>query len=114
MVGIDVVAVERIKKAIGNPRFVERVFTKKEYTYYKIRDNAETLAGFYAAKEAFCKAFGVGIDPGIFSEIEVDHDPSGAPFFNLSGRAKELCGEKKVYVSISHDGGIAVAAVSVE
>lgn len=114
MVGIDVVAVKRIEKAIGNPRFVERVFTKNEYTYYQNRGKAETLAGFYAAKEAFCKAFGTGIDTGIFHDVEVLHSESGAPYFNLIGRARELCGEKKAHLSISHDGGIAVAAVSVE
>lgn len=114
MVGIDVVAIDRIKKAIENPRFIERVFTKNEYTYYKNRDKIESLAGFYAAKEAFVKALGIGLDVGLFQEIEVLHSETGAPYFYLGGRAKELCGDSKVYVSISHDGGVAVAAVSVE
>ena len=114
MVGIDVVAVGRIKTAIENPKFVERVFTQKEYTYYKIRNKAETLAGIYAAKEAFMKAFGKGVDIGVFHEIEVNHTESGAPIFNLTGRAKELADGKNVFLSISHDGGVAVAAVSVE
>mgnify|MGYP004528693409 CR=1 FL=1 len=40
MVGIDVVAVDRIKKAIGNPRFVERVFTDIWSRCAHVQDNA--------------------------------------------------------------------------
>ncbi len=111
MIGIDVVAVERIAKAVENETFLRRVFTDGERDYYAKNGKIESLAGFFAAKEAFMKAFGKGIDLGALGEIEVEHDLNGAPRLALSGGAAELAAGKTVCVSISHDGGVAVAAV---
>ena len=61
MVGIDIVDVSRmegIMKRFGD-RFLNKVFTDKELDYVRKRIRIqESLAGRFAAKEAFIKASG--------------------------------------------------------
>jgi phosphopantetheine--protein transferase-like protein len=71
MVGIDIVDVSRmegIMKRFGH-RFLNRVFTSQEleYTGKKMRMQ-ESLAGRFAAKEAFIKARGESVS---WKEIEI-------------------------------------------
>ena len=53
-IGVDIVKVERIKKSIGRTEsFLKKVFTEKEIDYFKKKNNNyETIAGYFAAKEA--------------------------------------------------------------
>ena len=71
MVGIDIVDVSRmegIMKRFGD-RFLNKVFTDKELDYVRKRIRIqESLAGRFAAKEAFIKASG---ETAGFKEIEV-------------------------------------------
>lgn len=120
-VGIDIVEVSRIKKALdrfGN-KFVERLFNPTEISYCcgKILA-AECLAGTFAAKEAFLKALGTGIRDGInWLDMEVVRQKGYPPNMKVSGRAREAM-EKKggstVLLSISHDGGLAIATVLIQ
>lgn len=110
MVGVDVVKIERIERALKSKHFSERVYTAAEREYCDGKaGKAESYAGIYAAKEAVGKALGVGLNGLNFHDIEVFHDANGAPEVSLSGRAAKLVGERKVHLSVSHDGGIAVA-----
>ncbi len=111
MVGIDLVSVSRIEKATQNPRFKSEVFTESEIAYCK---TAQSFAGIYGAKEAFVKAIKTGLERSSFREIEVLHDDSGAPRYNLSGKMKEILGSKKAHLSISHDGDYAIAICLLE
>ena len=118
MIGLDIVSIERIAEKIKTPSFLEGVFTVGEILYYKDKgEKAETLAGIFAVKEAVAKAFKVGL---VFrpTDIEVMHDANGAPYVVLHRQAKEIIQEKctlakttmpNINVSISHDGGIAIA-----
>ena len=110
MIGVDVVEIKRMETALKSERFTERVFTEAEREYcVNHGGRLETYAGIFAAKEAVGKALGVGLKGLNFHDIEVVHHPIGAPEIKLGGRAAELSGGKVAHISISHDGGVAVA-----
>lgn len=120
-IGVDVVEVERIRKLLERygDRFTARVFTEAE-TEYALRGAkpAERLAGRFAVKEAVMKAFGTGKSQGIlWRDVETLRGALGKPDVSLHGNAmnymKTLQGNT-VHVSISHDGGKAMAFVIVE
>ena len=117
-IGIDVVEVARIRKALERApdRFRRRVFTEAEVAYCEARrDPYPHYAARFAAKEAAMKALGTGWAGGIaFPEIEVVREPSGRPGLRLHGRARErlACrGGRHVLVSLSHGREYAVAQV---
>ena len=97
-VGTDIIRISRIENSIKSNHFLESVYTKKELEYCK---KAENFAGLFAAKEAYLKALGVGIDRRL-NTIEILHDDLGNPYIN---------GVDNSDVSISHDGDYAIAVV---
>ena len=120
-IGIDIVAVYRIRKTIARtPRFVDRVYTKDERAYCEGRGVGafQSYAGRFAAKEAFLKALKTGWRGKItWTEIEVAVDELGAPELKLSGEAKELLKSRRcdrVHLSISHTEEYAIAEVILE
>jgi len=115
-VGVDIVEVERIRRAIERwgPQFLERIFTPAEIAYCrgKARE-AESFAVRFAAKEAFAKALKVG-KASVWQEVEVTRSESPRPALLLSGAARDLAGSRRVDVSLSHVPSHAVAVVLVE
>ena len=111
MVGIDLVDIDRIEKALASTKFVQEVFTLSEREYCK---KAENFAGIYCAKEAFVKAVGTGLTRSSFGEIEVLHYENGAPYYNLKGKASEALDKRKAHLPISHDKGVAIAICMLE
>ena len=119
MIGVDLVEVARLRRVLErHPAFAERHFTAGERAAAGALPEArrfEFLAGRFAAKEATLKALGTGISGGVaLDEVETGSLPSGAPVLRLGGealRAAEEAGVSRYQVSISHDGGFAVAFV---
>ncbi len=108
MIGIDLVSIDRMKTFADNEAHLQKVFTFSEIAYYKSKGSKnETLAGMFAVKEAVSKCFGTGLVGFRLTDIEVFHDENGAPKVNLYNGAKRLCGNKSVYISISHEGTMA-------
>lgn len=119
-VGVDLVEVGRVEVALKRwgERLKGRLFTQRE------REEAArspypfaSLAARFAAKEAFLKALGSGLFRVPFKEIEVMREPSGRPRLELHGSAAGLCrqrGVKGVHLSLSHEGGMAIAVVVLE
>lgn len=117
--GVDLVRIERIERAHTRfgQRFLDRVFTHDEVRYS--RNRASELAVRFAAKEAVSKALGVGMrvlsPQGIgWLDVETLNERGGKPFIILHNRAKELAEEQgfdEWSISLSHDGGLAVAFV---
>lgn len=108
--GVDIVAINRIEKVMQHETFLERFFSPEERRYFLERGtHPQTVAGHFAAKEAFAKLLGTGITGFELREIGVAHDDLGCPFYRLSGRAAELAGQAQVSLSISHDGEYAIA-----
>ena len=113
--GIDICEIARMEKLMADDRFMKRWFTPDEIAYVQSKGKgaAQTLAGLYAAREALAKALGSGIDFDL-KEAEICHTEAGAPFFRFSGELKKRIGNSRVFLSVSHDGGIAAAVCLVE
>ena len=106
MVGVDIVDIARITAAVEKhgDKFLEKVFTEQEIAYARTkRRMGETLAGRFAAKEAFIKAQGRAIP---WKEIEI-HREGNRPFIVYKGNRFDS-------VSISHERAYAVAVVTIE
>jgi holo-[acyl-carrier protein] synthase len=108
-VGVDVVPVERFAAALERtPGLRERLFTPDER-----RLPVASLAARFAAKEALAKA--LGAPAGMrWHDCEVGRGPGGAPELRLRetvAEASERLGAARWHLSISHDGGMAVAMV---
>ena len=113
--GLDLCEIARMEKLLKDDRFISRFFTPDEKAYVLSRGKgaAATLAGLFAAREALGKALGCGIDFDL-KEAEVCHTESGAPYYRLSGSLKNRVGNNRLFLSISHDGGIAAAVCLIE
>ncbi len=113
--GFDLVEIERIRRSAENPRFIEQVYGENEQKELAQRKFAPRhLAGAFAAKEAFSKALGTGVRGFSLCEAEILHDSLGAPYFFLSGNAKQLADEKNLAfsLSITHTDTFAAAMVT--
>lgn len=119
-IGVDLCEIPRIERALSKERFAQRVFTQGERDYLaaKGKGRAQSAAAMFAAKEAAAKALGTGFAAGVMPWlIEVVHEPGGAPGVRLHGAARErLCaiGGARVLLSLSHEGGMAVAFAVIE
>jgi holo-[acyl-carrier protein] synthase len=111
-VGTDLVEIARLEQSLARtPTLRERVFTPAEAEL-----PLESLAARFAAKEALAKALGA---PGGLSwqDAEVVVDQNGKPRFELRGAVAEKAAAldaDRVHLSLSHDGGFALAFVVLE
>ena len=112
--GADIVRIDRLDTI--NPairaRFIRRVFTPRELA--QAGTESEALAGLFAAKEAVSKALGTGIGKVSWQSIEIIHAQSGEPALHLHDEALKAAlarGLTEWAVSITHDGGLALAFV---
>ena len=111
-VGVDLAEVERIQKALEDPRigrrFRDRVFTPREIQYCekKRRGRYESYAGRFAAKEAVMKALGRGWGAKVsWLDIEVSRALSGKPEIVLHDKTARLAEELGIRcwaLSITH------------
>ena len=117
-IGTDIIEIERIKKAVEREHFKNKVFTKIEQNYSESRGNrsAASYAARFAAKEAFFKAMGTGINTNL-TDVEIINNENGQPEIFLHGKlfqaAKNLSVEK-IFLSLSHSREYATAVVAVE
>jgi phosphopantetheine--protein transferase-like protein len=104
--GIDIVNIPRFRKLICEENFKRTLFSDRES---HMAD--ESLAGNFAIKESFIKAFRGNLLNFDFPELEVLRDKSGAPF--LFTRKKSLVShvDKVLSISISHDVEYCVGVV---
>lgn len=119
-IGLDIVEVERIAKALrGSKSITERVFTPEEIRYCSQRKNKyQHFAGRFAAKEAALKALGTGWQAGIrWRDVETTAGPMGQPQLTLYGRAAAIFKESKArrsLLTITHATDYAVACVVID
>jgi holo-[acyl-carrier protein] synthase len=117
-VGIDLVEVDRIKRALekyGN-RLKERIYTKSEQEFCESRNGKfQSYAARFASKEAFSKALGTGLR-GVISwrDIVVIDDEKSRPKLEIHGRAYTILNKRKASLSISHTENYAAAVVIIE
>ena len=118
-IGTDIVEIARIAKVLERQaeRFVERILCPSEQEQYASRGRPVTfVATRFAAKEALVKAVG---DPrGLrWHEVEIVKDALGKPSIVTSGTTADFikgAGIQSLHLSISHDGGKAIAMVVAE
>lgn len=113
-VGIDMAEIERIRESSKNEKFLSKIFAQEELDYaFKKKNSAESLAAFFAAKEAFVKAMGSGFRGFSPKEIYIIHDENGKPLLRFSGKAAEKIKESnlKFDVSLTHTDTTAAAVV---
>jgi len=116
-VGIDIIEIDRIEKAIGRwgEGFLRRVYTDPELRLY--RKKPSSLAARFAAKEAVIKALGKPTGVVSLREIEILSDPRGKPVVYLYGKAQNQAkglGLDKFALSLSHSREYAIAMVAGE
>ena len=112
--GIDIVDISRFDKHRGNldSRFCKKVFTDGERDYLSRKGKA-SMAGLFAAKEAVAKALGTGFKGFWPKDIEIRHNPRGAPYAVLHGKASEIAENAEIMLSISHTKTSAAAAAAI-
>ena len=116
-VGTDLCEIARIGRALENDRFLLRIYTPAEQERLSglgPERRIECAAGLFAAKEAIAKALGTGFTGFGFADIEILPDEKGCPRAALHGGAADVLQKKTVHVSISHDGGMALAFAVIE
>lgn len=114
MIGIDIVSIKRFEKFLDKfqNRALERFLTPCEISLAK---TPQTVAGFFAAKEAISKALGSGISKECsFKDIIIYKDSKNAPYFTLSKNIIDKYSIIDTALSITHDGGFAIAVAQIE
>ena len=108
-IGLDLCEISRTHEMLDRPAFIKRCLTEQEQEYLQSRGKmaSESLAAMWAAKEACLKAFGTGIVVPL-TDVEILHD-NGRPCYCLHGKAEEMLGDGKLFLSITHEAGIAAA-----
>jgi holo-[acyl-carrier protein] synthase len=120
-IGVDICKVERIADSLRRfgDRMRNRLFTPDEQAYCNhFMDPAPHLAARFAAKEAASKALGTGMSNGVgWTQIEVVQPGGRVPTLRFTGVALERfqsMGASGSHLSLTHDGGFAVAYVVLE
>ena len=109
-VGIDIVEIKRVDRLIKEwgKHFLHRVFTEQEIRdWQRAGKRTSFLAGRFAAKEAFLKAYGESMR---FKDIEISKNATGKPIIKCKMQNAK-CKVKRATVSISHTKDIASAVV---
>lgn len=105
-VGCDIVEISRFSQMKNLDAFIKKVFTKREAEYFDTaKKPLESIAGAFAAKEAFAKYAGSGFRGFGFHDIEILHDELLKPYLLFMGK------KINADVSISHSNTEATAVV---
>ena len=113
-IGIDIIEIARIEKAIARwgEGFLQRVYTEPELKLYHKKPSS--LAARFAGKEAVVKMLGTQSKGISWKEIEILSDPSGQPLVHLYGKAQNRAnglGLGNLAISLSHSREYAIACV---
>lgn len=120
-IGCDLVEIARIAKlwAEKPEGLARKVFLEREIAFCESHaDSVDKLAARFAAKEATLKALGTGWAEGLaLNQVEVVREKDSPPQVVLHGAAKERAdalGVEGVWLTLSHDNGMAMAMVVLE
>jgi holo-[acyl-carrier protein] synthase len=125
-VGVDIVDIERFTRALERtPALRQRLFGPLDTQPQDLEAQdlaaqdlaAQSLAARFAAKEATLKALGGNFSGFSWHDIQVTGERGQQPKLVLSGGVAEraaLSGVTSTHLSMSHDGGMAIAFVVVD
>ena len=109
-VGVDIIEIDRVRRALERPGFRERCFTAAEREYCDSRPHpAQSYAARFAGKEAVGKALGCGVR-FTWREIEIVGRPK--PGVSLTGRTAAFAERVRagaIDLSMTHSREIAAA-----
>ncbi len=106
-VGIDLVEIKRIEKAMERPGFLERILTPLEREFV-VKPNQ--VAGRWAAKEAIYKAVGLPIG---WQDVEILPNELGIPTARIDSPHFDT-GRLRIKISITHERTHAAAVAILE
>jgi holo-[acyl-carrier protein] synthase len=111
-IGVDIADISRLEAALRRtPALAARLFAESERGA-----PAQSLAGFFAAKEAVAKALGAPAGL-LWTDAVVTRGHRGKPILEISGTvaaAAAALGVTAWHLSISHDAGLCIAMVVAE
>ena len=109
-VGVDIIEIDRVRRALERPSFRERCFTEAERAYCDSRaDPAQSYAARFAGKEAVGKALGCGVR-FTWKEIEIVGRPKpGVRLFGRTAAFAEKVRAGAIDLSMTHAREIAAA-----
>ncbi|UOF93721.1 MAG: holo-ACP synthase [Bordetella sp.] len=124
-IGVDILYTSRIEKALTRScmRFAEKILGLEELQNFYIRRNKNIkksikfLSSRFAAKEAFSKAVGIGINiPVRWKEVQIINSNNGRPTLFLSPKLFSWYNKfyGKFHVSISDESDMVIAFVVIE
>jgi holo-[acyl-carrier protein] synthase len=114
-IGMDMIEIERVKKACEKERFLTKCFTEAERAL--IEKDKKKAADNFAVKEAVAKALGTGFYQMLPTEIECLRDGLGKPYITLYGGAKDRAEKlliERWYVTITNSRELSAAFVVAE
>ncbi len=118
--GIDLVEVRRLwaLEQRWGEQVLTRLFTEQELCICRKASSGsyrwQSLAGRFGAKEATKKVLAAHGEVVRWQDVEVLNGCHGEPLLRLYRQANEACerlGYQRLLLSISHDGGLAIAIV---
>ena len=107
-IGIDIVEINRIRKALENERLICHILSEdeiKRYESFSELRKVEFVAGRFAAKEAIIKALSDYEIP-VMSDLNITNNKSGKPEIEYK--------DYRILLSISHEKEYAVAIAMLE
>ena len=105
--GVDLVEIDRIRRAMENPRFAQRILTPLELEF---ATTPSRVAGRWAAKEAIYKAVGL---PMTWQDIEILPDETGKPKATIEPRFFDP-GRLWLHLTITHERNHAIGFAILE
>ena len=123
-IGTDIVQVARIAASVErSARFADKVLGPDEMAVYRERSEKTAGRGLrylalrFAAKEAFCKALGMGFRPPMsWHGLQVLSDELGKPVAVANGELQDYMAQRglRAQISLSDEADYAVAFVVIE
>lgn len=117
-IGVDVVDIDRMARALERtPALGPRVFGDLDREGLAPEGNTASLAARFAAKEATLKALGGHIPGFRWHDIQVRRPAQAPPTLVLTGGVQAASAGRGIdrwHLSLSHDGGVAIAFVVAE
>ena len=91
-IGVDIIKNKRIKDAIKNTKFKDRVYSISELKQSELSKNKINFySKRFAAKEAFVKAMGTGFrDKLNFKDIEIINNKMGKPYIKKNRKIDKI------------------------
>lgn len=114
-IGVDVVDIERMGRALSRtPGLRGRVFGDEDTKGLSSATETASLAARFAAKEAVLKALGGQVPGFSWHDIQISRQSARPPELVITGGTEKKMADLGIdswHVSLSHDGGVAIAFV---